>query len=163
MYNSLLGAVREIRRDEGWKGFFRGIGPGVGQIVPFMGIFFATYENLRVSMAHLNMPWGSGTATAGVIASVLAKTAVFPLDLVRKRIQIQGPTRNRYAHGNVPEYKSATRAIAMIARAEGLRGLYKGLPIALTKAAPASAITVWTYERSLRLMMHLDSTKESTV
>ena len=153
VYKSFFGAISDIRRDEGYKGFFRGIGPGLGQIIPYMGTFFATYEGLRVKMADLELPWGSGEATAGIIASVISKTAVFPLDLVRKRIQIQGPTRNKYAWGDIPEYKSAPRALATILRTEGFRGLYKGLPISLIKAAPASAVTVWTYEHSLRFMM----------
>lgn len=163
VYASLRGAVHDIRRDEGLRGFFRGVGPGLGQIVPFMGIFFATYESLRAHLAGLNLPWGSGDATAGVVGSVIAKTAVFPLDLVRKRIQLQGPTRNRYVYGDMPEYKSAVAAIRTILKTEGLRGLYKGLPISLIKAAPASAVTLWTYEQSLHLMMAMDSTHETAL
>lgn len=153
VYSSLLGAVAEIQRDEGIKGFFRGIGPGVGQIVPFMGIFFVTYEGLRVRLADYNMPWGSGDATSGMAASVVAKTAVFPLDLVRKRIQVQGPTRNRYATSDMPVYTGALKGLRSIFAAEGVRGLYRGLPVSLIKSAPASAVTLWTYERALNLMM----------
>jgi solute carrier family 25 (mitochondrial thiamine pyrophosphate transporter), member 19 len=160
VYHSLLGAVRDIKRDEGFKGFFRGLGPGLAQIVPFMGIFFVNYESLRVYMAGWNMPWGSGDATAGVISSVMAKTCVFPLDLVRKQIQVQGPTRNRYVYNNIPEYKSAMSALRSIVRAEGPRGLFKGLPISLLKSAPGSAVTVWTYERTLNFFMSLEREKE---
>lgn len=161
VYPSLWGAIRAIRRDEGMRGFFRGLGPGLAGIAPFMGIFFATYERLRLAVGDLHMPWGSGEATAGVVASVVAKTAVFPLDLVRKRIQIQGPTRALYAHGQMPEYEGALHALRCIVRTEGLRGLFKGLPISLIKAAPSSAITVWTYERFLHFVMSLDKDREN--
>lgn len=160
VYSSLLGALRDIRRDEGYRGFFRGIGPGLAQIVPFMGIFFASYESLRMMMADVNMPWGSGDATAGAIGSVIAKTSVFPLDLVRKRIQVQGPTRARYGNGDIPEYKSAVKALRTIVRTEGARGLFKGLPISLLKSAPASAVTVWTYERALEAMINIEKTSK---
>lgn len=160
IYTSLYGAVRDIRRDEGFLGFFRGLSPALGQIVPFMGIFFVGYERLRVLLGGLDMPWGSGDATAGVMASVMAKTCVFPLDLVRKRIQVQGPTRSRYIYGDIPEYKGAISALRMIAQKEGFRGLFKGLPISLMKSAPASAVTVWTYERALNMMLDLDKRKE---
>ncbi|KAL6818678.1 mitochondrial carrier [Trichoderma sp. SZMC 28013] len=156
VYSSLRGALWDIYRDEGPKGFFRGLGPALGQIIPFMGIFFASYEGLRIQLGHLHLPWGSGDATAGIIASVVAKTAVFPLDLVRKRIQVQGPTRSKYVYNDIPIYTSAVRGLQSIYRTEGLRGLYKGLPISLVKAAPASAITLWTYERSLKLLMSFD-------
>ncbi|ROT36802.1 mitochondrial deoxynucleotide carrier [Sodiomyces alkalinus F11] len=157
VYTTLAGAVRDIRRDEGWRGFFRGLGPGVGQIVPYMGIFFASYETLRLPLAELHLPWGGGDATAGVVSGVVAKTAVFPLDLVRKRIQVQGPTRARYVHKNIPEYYGgAVGVLRAIVRAEGFRGLYRGLTVSLIKAAPGSAVTVWSYERVLRLLMSME-------
>ncbi|KZZ98779.1 Mitochondrial thiamine pyrophosphate carrier 1 [Moelleriella libera RCEF 2490] len=161
IYASLRGAIRDIRRDEGYAGFFRGIGPSLAQIVPFMGIFFVTYEGLRIRLAGLDMPWGGGDATAGVAGSILAKTAVFPMDLVRKRIQVQGPTRNRYVYRDIPEYSGSLRAVLSIIRTEGFRGLYKGLPISLVKSAPAGAITVWTYEQSLRQIMNMSASRES--
>ncbi|OPB46799.1 Mitochondrial deoxynucleotide carrier protein [Trichoderma guizhouense] len=164
VYSSLRGALWDIYRDEGPKGFFRGLGPALGQIIPFMGIFFASYEGLRLQLGHLHLPWGSGDATAGIVASVVAKTAVFPLDLVRKRIQVQGPTRSKYVYKDIPIYTSAVRGIQSIYRTEGLRGLYKGLPISLVKAAPSSAITLWTYERSLKLLMSFDKDeKEASI
>lgn len=159
VYTSLTGALRDIKRDEGFRGFFRGLGPALAQIIPFMGIFFASYEGLRLQLSDFHLPWGSGDATAGIMASVMAKTAVFPLDLVRKRIQVQGPTRSKYVYNDIPVYTSAGRAIQVIFQTEGFRGLYKGLPISLIKAAPASAITLWTYERSLRLLMSFDENK----
>ncbi|UPK98186.1 hypothetical protein LCI18_009121 [Fusarium solani-melongenae] len=163
IYRSLRSAVWDIKRDEGWRGFFRGIGPGLGQIVPFMGLFFVSYESLRISLEGLHLPWGSGDATAGMMASIIAKTAVFPLDLVRKRIQVQGPSRSRYVYENIPEYSTTRGAIRSILRTEGFRGLYKGLPISLIKTAPASAITLWTYEQTMRFMLSWDSGVEAVI
>ncbi|KAI0600821.1 mitochondrial carrier domain-containing protein [Biscogniauxia sp. FL1348] len=156
VYTSLLRAVRDIHRDEGARGFFRGLAPGLAQIVPFMGLFFAMYEGTRQPLSELRLPFGSGDATAGMIASIVAKTGVFPLDLVRKRIQVQGPTRSRYVHKNIPEYAGTLRTMRQIVRREGLRGLYRGLTVSLFKAAPASAVTMWTYERALNLLMSSD-------
>ncbi|EQL01417.1 Mitochondrial thiamine pyrophosphate carrier 1 [Ophiocordyceps sinensis CO18] len=95
------------------------------------------------------------------MASVIAKTAVFPLDLVRKRLQVQGPTRSRYIYSNIPEYTTAMRALSTIFQREGLRGLYRGLPVSLVKAAPASAVTLWTYEQSLKLMASRNTTQKA--
>lgn len=161
IYTSLRSAIWDIKRDEGWRGFFRGLGPAWGQVVPFMGIFFVTYEGLRLRLAGLEMPWGSRDAAAGAMASVIAKTAVFPLDLVRKRLQVQGPTRSRYIYSNIPEYTTAMRALSTIFQREGLRGLYRGLPVSLVKAAPASAVTLWTYEQSLKLMASRNTTQKA--
>ncbi|KAI9055142.1 hypothetical protein LZ554_000106 [Drepanopeziza brunnea f. sp. 'monogermtubi'] len=160
IYTSLATSIRDIAAHEGSRGFFRGLGAGVGQIVPYMGIFFSIYEMLRVPMGALQLPFGSGDATAGVLASVLSKTAVFPLDLIRKRLQVQGPTRSRYVHKNIPEYKGVLRTMADIVRNEGRRGLYRGLTVSLFKSAPASAVTMWTYERVLRILIQMEAEKK---
>ncbi|KAL8423034.1 hypothetical protein RB596_003320 [Gaeumannomyces avenae] len=166
VYPSLRRAVADIWRDEGPRGFFRGLSPAVGQTVPFMGIFFAAYESLRapLSDARLLPPsflWGGQLALASIAASAVAKTAVFPLDLVRRRIQVQGPTRSRYVHRNIPEYhRGALHTVSVILRAEGVRGLYCGLTVSLLKAAPASAVTMWTYERVLRTLIQLEQSQQ---
>lgn len=155
-YANLRVAVRDIFRDEGWRGYFRGLSAGLGQIVPFMGLFFALYETLRPAARKLDfLPFGSADGAAGAVASVIAKTAVFPLDLVRKRLQVQGPTRGLYAHRySVPVYgRGIAKIIAAIVREEGVRGLYRGLAISLVKSAPTSAVTMWTYERTLAFLV----------
>lgn len=161
VYTSLRRAVETIARDEGPRGFFRGLVPALGQIVPFMGVFFAVYEGLRPPLATLDLPFGGGEALAGTLASVVAKTGVFPLDTVRKRIQVQGPTRSRYVHKNIPDYGrlGTVGTLRTIMRREGARGLYRGLTVSLLKAAPASAVTIWTYERVLKILISLDDAK----
>ena len=157
MYASLRSGIRDILRDEGPKGFFQGLGAGVGQVVPYMGLFFSAYEALRSPLASLALPFGSNDATAGVVASVLAKTGVFPLDLIRKRLQVQGPTRARYVGGTIPIYgRGLWETGHTIVAREGWRGLYRGLGVGLLKSAPASAITMWTYERVLKHMKEME-------
>jgi len=153
VYPSLARALRQISHDEGVRGFYRGLGPGLAQIIPYMGTFFAAYETLRGPLGQLNLPFSSGDAVAGMAASVVAKTGSFPFDLVRKRIQVQGPTRTHYVHKNIPEYQGMIQTMQSILAREGFRGLYRGLTVSLFKAAPASAVTMWTYERALRFYM----------
>jgi solute carrier family 25 thiamine pyrophosphate transporter 19 len=161
VYMSLRSSIRDIARNEGPKGFFRGLGAGVGQIVPYMGLFFAFYESLKPRLSSVCwMPLhhvGSGDAIAGVLASVMSKTVVFPLDTVRKRLQVQGPTRGSYVHKNIPAYDSGVvRTMTCIVAREGVRSLYRGLTVGLVKAAPASAVTMWTYERTIHSLQSFD-------
>ena len=158
VYEGLAASVREITRNEGYTGFFRGLTAGIGQIVPYMGLFFALYEGLKVSLAEAQLPFGSGDAVAGITASELSKSAVFPLDTVRKRLQVQGPTRNKYIGGSrIPVYeRGILDTMTTIARKEGTTGLYRGLGVSLIKAAPASAVTMWTYERVISMMRKME-------
>lgn len=155
VYTSLLSSIAAIAAHEGPQGFFRGLGAAVAQIVPYMGLFFLSYETLK-PVAASALPWGSGDAAAGMAASVVAKTAVFPLDTVRKRLQVQGPTRARYVHRNIPEYSGVLETVKAILRREGLRGLYRGLTVSLLKAAPTSAVTMWTYERVMKVFLAVE-------
>lgn len=150
MYKGFLSSFRHIAREEGTRGFFQGLGAGISQIVPYMGLFFTVYEGLRPYMAEMELPFGSGDAVVGIMASTIAKTGVFPLDLIRKRLQVQGPKRSQFAGGLVPAYGKGIWSVGQaVVVKEGWRGLYRGLSIGLLKAAPASAVTMWTYERVL--------------
>jgi solute carrier family 25 thiamine pyrophosphate transporter 19 len=48
-------------------------------------------------------------------------------------------------------------------RKEGARGLYRGLTVSLLKAAPASAVTMWTYERALKFYSGLGERREESL
>jgi solute carrier family 25 thiamine pyrophosphate transporter 19 len=160
----LLGGIRQIHRNEGTKGFFRGLGAANAQIVPYMGLFFTLYETFKPILHNIHLPleWmGSADGTAGILASILSKTVVYPLDTVRKRLQVQGPSRMKYVHRNIPEYTTGVAGtIKMILRREGLRGMYRGLTVALVKAAPTSAVTVWTFERVMGVLKRWEEEAE---
>jgi solute carrier family 25 thiamine pyrophosphate transporter 19 len=158
VYASIVASVRHIYEHEGPTGFFRGLGAGLTQIVPYMGLFFVGYEGLKPVLAHsdIPMPFGTSDAVAGVLASVLSKTAVYPLDTTRKRLQVQGPMRSKYVHRNIPVYSGVASTLLHIWTHEGRRGLYRGLSVGLLKAAPASAVTMWTYERAMAAMLAME-------
>lgn len=154
IYQSLSQAVRDIHHQEGAGGFFRGISTALYQIVPNLAIFFGTYEPLKnilvQQLPHTYASWG--TALAGGTAGVIAKTIVFPLDLARKRLQVQGVNRSSYVHANIPIYRGALSTMRDVARLEGYRGLFKGLTVSLVKAAPNSAVTMFVYESTMRFL-----------
>jgi solute carrier family 25 (mitochondrial thiamine pyrophosphate transporter), member 19 len=106
--------------------------------------------------------FGTPDAAAGMLAGLLAKSVTYPLDTIRKRLQVQGPSRKLYVHGNIPEYRGGVvhTAKAIITK-EGLRGLYRGLSVALVKAAPTSAVTVWTFERVMSGLKYLEEKRKN--
>ncbi|KAK6342901.1 mitochondrial thiamine pyrophosphate transporter [Orbilia javanica] len=181
VYSSIRGAIAGIYKDEGIPGFYRGGAAAVLQIVPYMGLFFGSYEGVKAGLLHLPPPTsylpffnptsssssspsnpnpilqslaGSGSidAISGVMGGIIAKTGVFPLDTIRKRLQVQGPTRLGYVHGDIPVYEGVLKCGRDVVRREGWRGLYRGLTVSLVKAAPASAVTMWTYGRAVEVI-----------
>lgn len=135
--DSLYGAIHRTISSEGVRGMYRGLGASIIQIVPYMGLLFASYEALH------------DVTGAGLIAGAVSKTGVFPLDLIRKRLQVQG--RQDYFL-SIPAYSNTLSCARQILKVEGIRGFYKGLSVALLKSAPSSAITLWTFETTRNLI-----------
>ena len=99
----------------------------------------------------------------GGIAGLLGQTATYPLDVVRRRMQVEG-LKLREPAGAVSHFpeerlpKSTPAALMAIARREGWRVLYSGLSINYMKVVPSTAIgfTLYDYLKSgLDLSTHL--------
>ncbi|KAL4887729.1 mitochondrial carrier domain-containing protein [Aspergillus karnatakaensis] len=72
-------------------------------------------------------PWGS--AVAGATGAVLANAIVYPLDLVKTKLQVQVKKTGDEAELSADEvhYKGTWDAIAKIVDKEGFEGLYSGM------------------------------------
>lgn len=75
-----------------------------------------------------------GDALAGSLGAVFANAVVYPLDIVKTRIQVQKRRENESVQGDAAQvtidgdhYASALDAIAKIMKKEGITGLYAGI------------------------------------
>ena len=102
-YASLRGAILAIPREEGVRGFYRGLSATLAQIVPFCAaqfFFYSTLQRVRVWQCgglRPVRPWE--TATIGCIAGVGARLCILPVELVKRRLQVQGMEDARKAFG----------------------------------------------------------------
>ncbi|KAL1919675.1 uncharacterized protein VTP21DRAFT_1606 [Calcarisporiella thermophila] len=149
VYAGMMQAFKEIYKHEGIGGFYRGVVPSIIQIMPYMGLMFGSYDAFKRGFLWLerNNMWPESfhsmeDATCGALSGLISKLGVFPVDVIRKRLQIQGPTRSNYILPNLPRYsKSMIRCMRQIVRREGVLALYKGVTPGLIKAVPTSAVT----------------------
>ncbi|KAK3954189.1 mitochondrial carrier domain-containing protein [Pseudoneurospora amorphoporcata] len=79
-------------------------------------------------------PWGK--ATAGAAGACFANVLVYPLDLIKTKLQVQvkktvDVEKQEAAAGSEPHYKGTWDAITKIKDAEGVAGLYAGMSGAL--------------------------------
>lgn len=82
--------------------------------------------------------------TSGLIAGIVSKAATMPLDVIKKRLQVQCPERASFLVQS-SAYGGVCDVIRRIFNTEGFRGFFKGLPISLIKSAPATAISFVTF------------------
>ncbi|CAI5941324.1 unnamed protein product [Closterium sp. NIES-65] len=96
----------------------------------------------------------------GLAAGTLAKVACHPLDVVKKRFQVEGLRRHpRYGARIQPRaYRGMVDALRKIVATEGVEGLYKGVLPSVIKAAPSAAITFFVYELVAKFLEEMSST-----
>nr|GLL21659.1 calcium-binding mitochondrial carrier protein SCaMC-1-like [Ipomoea trifida] len=128
---------------EGPRAFYRGLVPSILGIIPYAGIDLAAYEALKnfskTYILHDSEPGPLVQLGSGTISGALGATCVYPLQVIRTRMQAQP------MHTNTA-YKGMFDVFLRTFRHEGLRGFYKGLFPNLLKVVPAASITYLVYE-----------------
>lgn len=119
-----------IHRVEGWRALFKGLGPNLVGVVPARAINFFAYGNgKRIISERLNdgqeAAWVHLCAAAG--AGIITGTATNPIWLVKTRLQLDKSNAERTGRQSVRQYRNSIDCVMQTLRAEGIRGLYRGL------------------------------------
>lgn len=143
--------IGNIYKAEGWRAFFRGLGPSLAGVVPATAIKFYVYGNCKRIGSQV-LGYGEDStlvhAQAAISAGVATATATNPIWLVKTRLQLdraQTTTGTR-------RYRNSLDCIQQVLRYEGLRGLYRGLSASYLGSAE-TALHLVLYER-LKGIMH---------
>ncbi|KAK7398318.1 hypothetical protein QQX98_012303 [Neonectria punicea] len=154
-YPSLVAAATDIRRGNGWRGFFSGFGATALRDAPYAGMYVLFYEMLKTRLGSLARPVTSSTgASPGKMQVTLASSVNFtsamlaggacsvisnPFDAVKTRIQLQPQLYRNIWHA---WYKMVTH--------EGVRSLWDGLVLRMSRKALSSALAWTVYEELIR-------------
>ena len=87
-----------------------------------------------------------GKFISSAMSGVLAKAITYPLDTVRKRLQVQGFEAGRLGMGETPKYSSMSDCFGKIFRTEGYQGFFKGIVPGSLKAALSTMLYFQLYE-----------------
>ncbi|EAW14436.1 calcium-binding mitochondrial carrier protein [Aspergillus clavatus NRRL 1] len=156
--NQLIAATaRKVWERAGLLGFFRGLPLGVFGMFPYAAIDLTTFEYLKRALlarqAQINhcheddVPLNNFTTGAiGAISGGFSASVVYPLNVLRTRLQAQGTVLHPTTYSGILDVARKTL------QAEGPRGFYKGLTPNLLKVAPAVSISYVVYENSKRML-----------
>lgn len=148
--------ARKMWAENGLRAFFRGLPLGMAGMFPYAAVDLGTFEMLKTAITKRNArvygchaddaaPGSLTTAVIGAFSGAFGASLVYPLNLLRTRIQTQGTA----AHPRT--YTGFMDVTRQTIQGEGFRGLFKGLTPNLLKVAPAVSI-VSHLEKNLHLM-----------
>ncbi|KAF2496392.1 calcium dependent mitochondrial carrier protein-like protein [Lophium mytilinum] len=144
-------------RNGGIPAFYRGLPMGLFGIFPYAALDLGTFEYLKRAMASRNarirgcheddaQPGGFMTAAMGAFSGAFGASAVYPLNLLRTRLQSQGTVLHPRTYTGIVDVTRQT------IKGEGVRGLFKGLTPNLLKVVPAVSITYVVYDKSKKAL-----------
>lgn len=152
----------------GLSNFYRGFSPTLAGMLPYAGVSFLTHDWIsdllrdprvsRYTMSREAMATDTrqtrpplyvwAELTAGGLAGMLSQTASYPLEVVRRRMQVSGAVGTGKSIG----FWECAREIATT---KGIRGFYVGLTIGYIKVVPMVACSFYVYER-MKYYLHIN-------
>jgi len=126
-YKGILRTVRTIFAEEGFAGFYRGLGPALFTVPIFWGLYFPTYEALKSLLRRDGQQLTTAEIVSAAIgAGAIVDVATNPLWVVRTRMQTQH-LHSRVGDLNRVKYSSSWRALRHIVATDGVQGLFRGI------------------------------------
>ncbi|KAI1180552.1 solute carrier family 25 member 38 [Nemania sp. FL0916] len=145
-YHTVLGAARDIYRGGGVQGFFAGFGATAMRDAPYAGLYVLSYEQFKKRLSRHFYNNGTGSMSAatvnfasGALAGATCSFISNPFDAVKTRIQLQPSV-----------YRNMVHACRTMVASEGVRSLYDGLALRMTRKAISSALAWMLYEELIR-------------
>jgi solute carrier family 25 (mitochondrial phosphate transporter), member 23/24/25/41 len=103
-------------------------------------IGFTPYNAINFTMYNEYKKFTNNIIISGGLAGMTALSITYPTDLIRRRLQLQGFTKD------VPKYDGIIDCVRKIIKNDGILGLYRGLLFGYMKCVPAVAIQFWFFE-----------------
>jgi solute carrier family 25 protein 33/36 len=119
---SFLSVTKNIARQEGFRGFFRGLLPTWIGILPARATYFWAYSTTKSVLSHV---FGESDArthvTSAAMAGIVSNALTNPIWMVKTRMQLDVGGSNAF------HYRGYGDACRRIMAEEGVAGFYKGL------------------------------------
>ncbi|XP_071730387.1 mitochondrial carrier protein CoAc1 isoform X3 [Rutidosis leptorrhynchoides] len=110
-------------------------------ILPYAGLKFYIYEELKRRVSEEQQRSIMIRLSCGALAGLLGQTFTYPLDVVRRQMQVE----NMQAAGGA-RHKNTWKGLTTIVSQQGWRQLFAGLSINYIKIVPSVAIGFTAYD-----------------
>ena len=87
--------VRSIAQTEGALALYKGLLPSLAGIAPYIAINFCTFDVLKATLPDELRAHPAGSFLTAFAATTLATTCCYPLDTLRRQMQVRVRVRVR--------------------------------------------------------------------
>tara|TARA_Y100001970_G_scaffold49054_1_gene62207 strand:+ start:153 stop:959 length:807 start_codon:yes stop_codon:yes gene_type:complete len=129
-----------------YKELYGGLGISLLGFGPFSAFNYMFYYNYKKLFEKQQFSKNNVHLLAGGLSGMSAICLTYPSDLLRRRFQMQGFSKE------VPKYTGIYNSMKTIVKEEGVRGLYRGLGPACIRNFPCLAIQFWCFEKGKELL-----------
>lgn len=141
LYKGIVDCFSKTYREAGIRGLYRGVAPSLYGIFPYAGLKFYFYEEMKRHVPEEQKKNIMVKLVCGSVAGLLGQTFTYPLDVVRRQMQVQRNFASKSA-----ELKGTIETLAIIAQKQGWKQLFSGLSINYLKVVPSVAIGFTVYD-----------------
>ncbi|XP_040999008.1 mitochondrial carrier protein CoAc1-like [Juglans microcarpa x Juglans regia] len=142
-YNGIRDVLRSVYKQGGMRSLYRGVGPTLIGILPYAGLKFYIYEELKRHVPEEHQKSIVMRLSCGALAGLFGQTFTYPLDVVRRQMQVESLQPS--VQGNA-RYRNTLEGLTVIVRNQGWRQLFAGLSINYMKIVPSVAIGFTAYD-----------------
>jgi solute carrier family 25, member 39/40 len=144
-------ALRDLVRQNGIRGLWRGLNATLLRDVPFSALYWFHYESLKAYFQQ-PVPTFQFSLAAGATAGSIAALITLPFDVVKTHQQIELGEKQIFSNPpkNSNGRSTTVGTIVKIFNQSGVSGLFTGLVPRLVKVAPACAIMISSFEYGKR-------------
>ncbi|XP_063702499.1 probable mitochondrial glutathione transporter SLC25A40 [Culicoides brevitarsis] len=137
-------ALRQMVRETGVIGLWKGLFPTILRDVPFSAIYWTSYETCKRT-CNVTDPTFGFSFVSGAFSGCIAAMLTVPFDVVKTHQQIEFGEKVLYTDkpGKSP---GVFETLSKIFRNSGVKGLFAGIVPRLIKVAPACAIMISSFE-----------------
>ncbi|XP_047182151.1 mitochondrial carrier protein CoAc2 [Vigna umbellata] len=157
VYRGITDCLTRTYREGGIRGLYRGVAPTLVGIFPYAGLKFYFYEEMKRHVPEEYNKSIMAKLTCGSVAGLLGQTFTYPLEVVRRQMQIQ-----KLQPSDNAELKGTLKSILLIAQRQGWKQLFSGLSINYIKVVPSSAIGFTVYD-TMKLYLRVPSREKTAV
>ncbi|ACO64943.1 predicted protein, partial [Micromonas commoda] len=150
-YGGVAACIRTLYRREGLGAFYRGFLPAIIAMTPNGAVYYTVYDRLKARRikqieAQRERDRQHYMMLFGAVAGAAAEFSTYPLEVVRRRMQLQGGTSSVSQVFGVDAFKRMTMTLSVILKRKGIAGLYVGSVPSVMQVLPSAALGYYSYE-----------------